>query len=97
MAVNLTIGSMGTQVRRVQELLNFVASAPRVPVRFGGTALTPLVVDGIFGAKTKARVIEFQTKAKLKADGIVGPASGSAMVSAAVGSMTLTRIASLTS
>jgi peptidoglycan hydrolase-like protein with peptidoglycan-binding domain len=94
MAVNLSTGSTGRDVKRIQEMLNFVISAPRVPARLGGSALPPLAVDGIFGAKTNARVIEFQTKAKLKADGIVGPHSGSALVSAVVGAMTLTRPAS---
>jgi len=91
MAVNLVIGSTGNQVKRVQQLLNFAATAPRIPGRLGGTVLVPLAVDGVFGQKTKARVIEFQTKANLKADGVVGPLSGAALVSAVVGSMTLTR------
>jgi murein L,D-transpeptidase YcbB/YkuD len=37
------------------------------------TKLTGLVADGVFGPKTKAAVIVFQTTNKLVPDGIVGP------------------------
>lgn len=37
------------------------------------TLLPPLVVDGIFGARTDARVREFQGRHELTPDGIVGP------------------------
>lgn len=49
---DLAFGMTGDDVAAVQRLLNYHL----VPPRF-----VPLVVDGIFGPKTKARVIEFQT------------------------------------
>ncbi|HUE81405.1 MAG TPA: peptidoglycan-binding domain-containing protein [Pyrinomonadaceae bacterium] len=55
-------GSSGPQVKAVQDVLNFHIRR-----------LGPLKVDGIFGPKTRARVIEFQRVNKLKPDGIVGP------------------------
>ncbi|MGK9231222.1 peptidoglycan-binding protein [Inquilinus limosus] len=58
----LTIGSQGADVRAVQDVLNF---------HLRNTV--PLQLDGIFGAKTKARVEQFQRANKLKVDGIVGP------------------------
>jgi peptidoglycan hydrolase-like protein with peptidoglycan-binding domain len=39
-----------------------------------------LKVDGIFGPKTHARVVSFQKTARVPADGIVGPVTGSALV-----------------
>lgn len=53
-------GSSGEAVKRAQTALNAKGN-------YG------LVVDGVFGAKTKAAVIDFQTKNGLTADGIVGP------------------------
>jgi len=41
-----------------------------------------LKVDGIFGPKTNARVIMFQNQAGLDADGLVGPFTNKALVSA---------------
>ncbi len=38
-----------------------------------GSAYEPLVADGIFGAKTHNRVLEFQRINRLTADGIAGP------------------------
>jgi peptidoglycan hydrolase-like protein with peptidoglycan-binding domain len=52
----------GADVRALQDVLNFHIR------RF-----EPLKVDGIFGAKTNARVLEFQKSNGLKADGLVGP------------------------
>jgi len=55
-------GANGPDVRAVQDVLNFQIR------RF-----EPLVVDGVFGPKTHARVVEFQKANRLKADGLVGP------------------------
>lgn len=57
-------GTQGADVRAVQDVLNFHIR------RF-----EPLVVDGIFGPKTHARVVEFQKANGLKPDGLVGPAT----------------------
>ncbi len=40
---------------------------------------TPGSIDGDFGSKTKKAVIEYQKKANLKADGIVGPITAEAL------------------
>jgi peptidoglycan hydrolase-like protein with peptidoglycan-binding domain len=56
-------GDRGDTIKVVQMLLN-----KRPP-----SALALLVPDGIFGAKTLARVTEFQTLHQLARDGIVGP------------------------
>lgn len=53
-------GNRGTDVERLQQLLN---SDPRYPTK----------VDGIFGADTESSVRAFQADNGLKADGIVGP------------------------
>jgi peptidoglycan hydrolase-like protein with peptidoglycan-binding domain len=56
-------------VRELQSVLNHV-----VP-------LSPnLLQDGVFGPKTRDRVLVFQKKAGLVADGIVGPRTGTALV-----------------
>ncbi len=66
---SLKVGSAGAPVRELQGVLNHV-----VP-------LSPnLIQDGIFGPKTRERVIAFQKKAGLVADGIVGPRTGTALV-----------------
>jgi peptidoglycan hydrolase-like protein with peptidoglycan-binding domain len=59
----LRYGSRGPDVVELQTRLNL--SQP--------TALAPLVPDGVFGAKTLARVKEFQRNNGLGVDGIVGP------------------------
>jgi hypothetical protein len=56
-------GSTGQEVTNLQVALN-----SQLP-----TVCPPLVVDGIFGPKTKARTIEFQKQYELLVDGIVGP------------------------
>lgn len=53
-------GSKGAAVSEAQQLLNSKGS-------YG------LTVDGVFGARTKAAVIDFQSKNGLTADGVVGP------------------------
>jgi Putative peptidoglycan binding domain len=55
-------GSKGADVRAIQDVLNFHIRR-----------LTPLDVDGIFGPRTHARVVEFQKANQLQPDGIVGP------------------------
>lgn len=63
MAGLLRQGSRGQDVANVQDALNTA----------GKSKLPALAVDGIFGAKTRARVVEFQTANGLGADGLVGP------------------------
>jgi len=60
MPTSLTGSSADT--RQVQQKLN---SAP-------GSALPRLAEDGVFGAKTRARVVEFQRQRGLVPDGVVG-------------------------
>ena len=55
-------GSKGEDVRAIQDVLNFHIRR-----------LEPLAVDGDFGPRTHARVVEFQKANQLTADGIVGP------------------------
>jgi peptidoglycan hydrolase-like protein with peptidoglycan-binding domain len=55
------MGDRGGSVSQVQKLLN--AASSRLP---------RLSVDGIFGARTLARVLEFQKANGLQADGLVG-------------------------
>lgn len=69
MAIYLSMGSIGEHVRDLQQALNYLSLAQ-----------PPLVVDGIFGPKTKARVVEFQKEYNLAADGIVGPHTGGALI-----------------
>lgn len=54
----LKIGSTGTEVRELQELLN----------RYGAE----LTVDGIFGNKTHTAVVEFQKAVGIGVDGVAG-------------------------
>jgi len=56
----LSEGSTGADVNRLQRLFVMMKTAPVE------------AIDGIFGPKTKAAVIDFQTGAGLVADGIVG-------------------------
>ena len=58
-------GSSGTHVRNVQRGLK----------EWGWT----LVVDGVFGPKTTAAVVEFQKQERLQSDGIVGPKTWAAL------------------
>ena len=58
----LSKGMTGQDVRSLQDVLNY-------QIRRGD----PLVVDGIFGPKTDARLREFQRSNSLVADGIAGP------------------------
>ncbi|MFE4823857.1 peptidoglycan-binding protein [Streptomyces sp. NPDC056704] len=61
-------GDRGPAVGRLQQLLN-----QRVP------DLTPLTVDGFFGPVTHGRVREFQRRAGIVIDGIVGPQTWGAL------------------
>jgi peptidoglycan hydrolase-like protein with peptidoglycan-binding domain len=65
----LAQGSSGDRVRQLQEMLNVHMALP----------MAPLAVDGLFGPKTRARVVDFQKKYFLTADGIVGPITGAAL------------------
>jgi len=64
-------GSIGDTVKHLQIMLNYL-----------GSGQSPLVVDGMFGPKTRARVVEFQQQARLSPDGIVGPITAKALVAA---------------
>ena len=58
----LRAGDVGADVRALQDVLNFHIRR-----------LAPIAVDGSFGPKTKARVIDFQRSNGLSDDGIAGP------------------------
>jgi hypothetical protein len=64
----LRYGSSGPNVRALQEKLNERVRPP-----------PNLKVDGIFGAKTRNAVIDFQIRNWLAADGIVGPITHAAL------------------
>ena len=64
----LRTNSRGPQVKKLQLALNFLEASSR-----------PLQVDGIFGPKTRAATITFQTKAKLTADGLAGAKTANAL------------------
>lgn len=66
----LNKGAVGMDVRQLQGGLNGKA---QYSAKDGNNKLPALVVDGIFGPKTQAKVIEFQKREKLAADGIAGP------------------------
>lgn len=63
----LSSGSVGPQVRELQDGLNTIFAA-----RSGDLAIAPLAVDGIYGPATTARVRQFQSIYSLPVDGIVG-------------------------
>jgi peptidoglycan hydrolase-like protein with peptidoglycan-binding domain len=56
----LHVGSRGLDVEELQTKLDSAGAAP------------PLVVDGIFGSKTRAAVVQFQQSRGLSPDGICG-------------------------
>ena len=68
--MNLGMPSSGVEVQRLQEILNQLIPTPPL-----------LRVDGIFGPKTRARVVMFQQQAGLAPDGIVGLNTSRALVS----------------
>jgi len=69
----ISYGSQGQDVADAQQLLNQHGAAP------------PLVVDGIFGPKTRQATIEFQKSRGLAPDGIIGPLTWGALESGAPG------------
>lgn len=62
----LRMGDSGSRVVRLQTVLNFVLKSG-------------LVIDGDFGAKTRAAVIQLQTRSRIDTDGIYGNASANAL------------------
>jgi Putative peptidoglycan binding domain len=62
-------GSVGQEVKNLQTALNY-----HLP-----NAAPLLKGDGIFGPRTRERVLQFQNKHQLKADGIVGPKTHGAL------------------
>lgn len=70
-------GSKGRMVTDLQKYLNMVAEKyPSIP---------KLIVDGIFGSKTKASVIEFQKLFNLEPDGIVGQITWETLYNVSIG------------
>jgi hypothetical protein len=75
------------QTPKSMTLLSYGAAGPAVKLLQGYLNLLPpqlleLVEDGIFGSKTKARVLEFQSAAALTPDAIVGPMTWDAILAA---------------
>jgi len=66
---NLKLGMYGQGIDIVQSALN----------HHPPTSLQPLAIDGVFGPKTQARVIEFQQANQLTPDGVVGPLTRAAL------------------
>jgi peptidoglycan hydrolase-like protein with peptidoglycan-binding domain len=60
----LVVGSRGENVRQLQIKLNRCGLGP-----------PPLKTDGVFGPLTKAKLIEFQKRYRLKPDGMFGEMS----------------------
>lgn len=69
----LTIGSAGTNVSIMQSYLNAIKTG-MFP------AMTRLVVDGIYGQRTKGTVMQYQGFSGLKQDGIIGKTTWDAIV-----------------
>ena len=65
---DLKTGSKGPAVKVLQCLLNAVGA---------GTKIT---VDGLYGAKTKSRVLAIQKSSSLKEDGMVGKETWNALM-----------------
>jgi len=75
----LRIWSQGQAVKNLQQILNQVLTF--LP--------PPLVEDGIFGVKTLGRVREFQQRAALKVDGVVGAQTWNTLEMVLAGTLTL--------
>jgi hypothetical protein len=71
--MSLKLGMKNESVRAVQEMLNFIGT--HVPAGPPDEDFVPLRVDGDFGKRTEAAVLEFQRDHGILADGIVGPVS----------------------
>ncbi|HVJ17086.1 MAG TPA: peptidoglycan-binding domain-containing protein [Polyangiaceae bacterium] len=67
----LKLGTKNESVRSVQEMLNFLGT--HVAAGPPEEDFVPLKVDGDFGKRTEAAVLEFQRDHGVLADGIVGP------------------------
>jgi len=76
---NLSVGSSGEDVRAIQNALNIQRGLPGAP----------LVVDGVFGRLSDARVRAYQTAKKLTVDGIVGRATRLALAPFGVATITI--------
>ncbi len=80
MIVTVRRGSVGSAVRAVPDQLNFR--------NLSGLRSTLLVVDGVFGPKTDAKVRAFQagmaTETPFLVDGIVGPQTWQALITEAL-------------
>ena len=63
----------GQDVADLQAALNYHLRPPRPPHTPPGPDRPPLKVDGVFGAKTDARLREFQRLNRLTVDGKAGP------------------------
>ena len=69
--MNLSYGSRGDEVKRLQTALNAQG--------YG------LSVDGVYGAKTQAAVRDYQSKNSLAVDGVAGPLTQGKLYGASVG------------
>jgi peptidoglycan hydrolase-like protein with peptidoglycan-binding domain len=79
--VILKVGSIGNDVKRLQQMLNSQFS--------DGPALA---VDGIFGPKTRSRVVQFQKSNNLMADGIVGIHTIKSLVPAVIEAVRMSKV-----
>ena len=77
----LEMGSNGIDVKRLQQMLNSQFSNDQA-----------LVVDGIFGPKTRSRVVQFQKSNNLVADGIVGIHTIKSLVPAVIEAVRMSKV-----
>jgi peptidoglycan hydrolase-like protein with peptidoglycan-binding domain len=72
----ISYGSTGSQVKQLQNMLNYRYNNHTIKDHFSASPYAfrhPLQVDGIFGPQTRAAVKDYQAANHLKVDGIVGP------------------------
>lgn len=81
MARLLSRGMSGLDVNELQAALNFHIRAPATPLR----------PDGIFGPLTEARVRDFQQRAQIAVDGLVGPGTIAALYRRIAGAVDVRR------